>query len=196
MKDWMRRSSFNLLLSLFFFLNHIFTKFSLNTKLGKTRVVLPHQSTAVTWAKNNLSDGPLVCDPGLSHLWKNEQTYYMQCHFAIHRELYVFSPFKAKVPQLSLRKPNYHWVARDRQWAEKAETWHSSGLLYRKGSYPLRWPALGTHVPALLLYVVALVPTTQQHRYHSERWAVHLLQPLSVKAQKWKELLTWTTKQL
>ena len=70
-------------------------------------------------------------------------------------------PFEAKVPQLSLRKPNYHWVARDRQWAEKTETWHSSGLLYRKGSHPLqRWPALGTHAPALLLCAAALVPYT------------------------------------
>lgn len=59
----------------------------------------------------------------------------MWYHSAVHRELYLVSPFKTKVPQLSLRKPSYRWVARDEQWAEKAETWHSCGFLYRKGSH-------------------------------------------------------------
>lgn len=96
---------------------------------------------------------------------------------------YLFSPFKAKVPQLSLRKPNYHWVARDRQWAEKAKTWHSSGLLYRKGSHPLiemtcsRDPRTstaavcscsGSHYPAAQVPFTALgsaaTPTTQRLR--------------------------------
>ena len=87
----------------------------------------------------------------------------MRYHSAVHRELYVVSPFKTKVPQLSLRKPSYHWVARDEQWAEKAETWHSCG----------------THMPGLLLGVVVPGPTTLQQRRHSQLWAVQLLQPLS-----------------
>lgn len=148
---------------------------------GRLGTVLPHQSTPATWAGNNPSGRPLICDPRIVHLWKKWTNIPDAVSLCIipHREWCLCSSSKTKVPQWSLRKSNYHRVGMDRQWTEKAGKCHSVESLCRKGSHSFTERTLsGSRVLGPVCMLI-LVHTRQSPGHHVQCCAMQLLKPLS-----------------